>query len=202
MSIQADPKTQILQEARKQFFAHGYSKVLMADLARQLGMSKKTLYQYFRGKEELLTAMLKEYLGELKREVEEILQQDDLEFIQKASQAFGIVGTKFSPINSQLITDIKKNAPSSWLLLQQYKTDAAFLRFNALLKEGIAKGHIRKDVNRPLAVMLYASALETILDPDFIRQVPPELMQELNYTPAAVYEGLVHLILNGILEKE
>jgi AcrR family transcriptional regulator len=202
MDTQTNPKTLILQEAQQQFFTHGYSKVLMADLARQLGMSKKTLYQYFRGKEELLHAVIKNYLEKLQQEVERLLQQEEADFVRKAEQVFYTVGQRFAPINGQLLADIRKHAPSSWQLLQTYRSEAAFKRFRTLLEEGKRKGYIRQGANISLAVLLYASALEKILDPEFIRQVPPELMQDLTYTPSAVYEGLANLIFHGLLEKK
>lgn len=194
-------KDTIVKTAREQFFSFGYSKVLMADLARQLGMSKKTLYQYFRGKEELLHAVMKRFLDALQQEVEQLLQQDEADFVRKADQVFHTVGQRFAQINGQLLTDIRKQAPKTWQLLQDYRTEAAFTRFRSLLEEGKRKGSIRQDANLTLAVLLYASALEKILDPAYIRQVPEELMQELTYTPSVVYEGLASIIFHGVLQK-
>jgi AcrR family transcriptional regulator len=202
MDTTSTPKALILQEAQKQFFTNGYSKVLMADLAKQLGMSKKTLYQYFKGKEELLHAVIKAYLGKLQLEVEQVLQEEDADFVRKAEQVFHTVGQRFNPISSQLLKDIRKNTPKTWDLLQAYRAEAAFSRFKTLLEEGRRKGYIRKEANLSLAVLLYASALEKILDPEFIRQVPEELMQDITYTPSAVYEGLANLIFHGLLEKK
>lgn len=196
------PKALILQQAQQQFFKQGYSKVLMADLAKQLGMSKKTLYQYFRGKEELLHAVIKHYLDALQREVEHLLQQEEADFTRKAEQVFHTVGQRFALIDGQLLTDIRKHTPKTWQLLQAYRTEAAFKRFRTLLEEGSRKGYIRKDANISLAVLLYASALEKILDPEFISQVPPELMKDIDYTPSAVYEGLANLIFHGLLDKK
>jgi AcrR family transcriptional regulator len=202
MDTTTSPKVLILQEARQQFFSHGYSKVIMADLAKQLGMSKKTLYQYFRGKEELLHAVMREFLDALQLEVEQLLREDEQDYARKADELFHTVGQRFAQINGQLLTDVRKQAPKTWQLLQDYRTEAAFIRFRALLEEGKRKGHIRQDANLTLAVLLYASALEKILDPEYIRQVPQELMQELTYTPSVVYEGLASIIFHGVLKKQ
>lgn len=174
----------------------------MAQLAKELGMSKKTLYQYFDGKEDVLKAVMKEYLAESTRKVERILQDRELDFKDKISQIFSYVGTRLSAVNGQFIADIKKNAPSSWQLLQNYKVEAAFLRFNALLEEGVQKGHVRKDINRPLAVVLYASALETIFNPDFTKQVPDELTRQMPEGSAQVFDGLVRVIFEGVLQEK
>ncbi|MFD2245198.1 TetR/AcrR family transcriptional regulator [Pontibacter ruber] len=200
METQTDIRANILDEARSLFFAHGYSKVLMADLARRLGMSKKTLYQYFSGKEHLLQVIMSGYLAETQQNVELMLQDDTADFPEKLSRIFSYVGTRLHAINASFIADIKKNAPDSWQLLQKYKTDAAFLRFNSLLEEGVQQGHIRQDVNRALAVILYAGALETIFNPDLTRQVPGSLLAEMPDAPAAIFDGLLKVIFNGVLK--
>ncbi len=184
------------------FFTCGYSRVLMSDLAKRLGMSKKTLYQYFSGKEELLNVIIRQHAQDIQQEVEMTLANPDLPFPEKTSRIFSYVGTKLHDINPDFVLDIKKNAPSAWQQLQRHKADAAFLRFSTLLDEGFHKGYVRRNVNRTMAVLLYASALETILNPDFTEQVPKELMLELPQTPGEVFKGLVEIIFKGILLDE
>ncbi|MFD2515477.1 TetR/AcrR family transcriptional regulator [Pontibacter locisalis] len=201
MKPDIDPKERIVREARKLFFAHGYSKVLMANIAKGLGMSKKTLYLYFEGKEELLNIVIEQYQNEVQGGVEMIIKNEALNFPEKVSQVFQYVATKLHAINPVLVKDIKENSPRSWQMIQAYKAEAAFLRFNSLLDEGLQKGFVRKEVNRPLAVLLYASALETILNPDFTRQMPRVLIDEMPATPDSVFDGLVGIIFNGVLTK-
>ena len=190
-----------MNEAGNLFFTSGYSKVLMADLARNLGMSKKTLYQYFTSKQELLDQVILKYQAEIQQGVENILRDEEVDFLSKTRNIFSYIGTKIHAISPFFVEDIKHNSPQSWKLLQDYAA-SAYLRFSTLLDEGVRKGYIRKDANRSLAVLLYASSLETILNPDFTKQVPRELIKELPYTPAAVFEGLVKIIFNGILDGD
>jgi AcrR family transcriptional regulator len=199
IEVNINPKDKIVLKARNLFFANGYTKVLMADIAKELGMSKKTLYQYFDGKEELLNVVIKEYQIEVQAGVENILSDISLDFPEKVSQIFRYVGTKLHAINPLLLNDVKDNSPKSWELVQTYKADAAFLRFNSLLDEGVKKGYIRKEINRSLAVLLYASALETILNPDFTRQMPNALTDQIPSSPDSVFDGLVNIIFNGVL---
>ena len=42
-SAETDPRARILRQAQIHFMAHGYCQCTMDDLARELGMSKKTL---------------------------------------------------------------------------------------------------------------------------------------------------------------
>ncbi|WP_299821394.1 TetR/AcrR family transcriptional regulator [uncultured Pontibacter sp.] len=194
-----NPREQIITKAGKLFFEKGYVSVLMADIAREMGMSKKTLYQYFTGKEDLVVEVIKLYQQQMQTTVEQLIENSTISFPDKASQIFRFVATKLHDINPQFIDDIKQNSPKSWKLIQDYKADAAYLRFNSLLEEGVRMGYVRADVNRPLAVMLYASALDTIVNPAFMKQVPHQLTDEIPYSPDAVFDGLVNIIFKGIL---
>ncbi|MGZ5141626.1 MAG: TetR/AcrR family transcriptional regulator, partial [Burkholderiales bacterium] len=57
--------TRIVSGARKHFFAHGFRSVTMDDLARELGMSKKTLYGSFPSKKHLVQAAILDKFSEL-----------------------------------------------------------------------------------------------------------------------------------------
>ncbi|MHC2990790.1 TetR family transcriptional regulator [Pontibacter sp. HJ8] len=197
-----DIRQTIIARARELFFTHGYTKVLMSELARQLGMSKKTLYLYFDGKEDLLNAVIRDYLAEGQQEIERILNDTGLEFEEKAIRYFRYIGNRLLVVNRQLMTDIRKNAPGSWQLLYNYKVEAAFKRFHTLLNEGMRKGHVRQDINRPLAVLLYSSVLETIFNPDHTRQLPQELTDALPDSATTVFDGLVNILFKGLLAKK
>lgn len=196
-----NPKEQILIKASQLFFKRGYISVLMADIAKEMGMSKKTLYQYFSGKEELVLEVIKIYLQEMQKEVEQLLQNDALLFPDKVSLIFKYIAKRIQGINPQFIEDLKQNSPKSWLLIQEYKADAAYLRFNSLLEEGTQKGYLRKDINPALAVLLYASALDAIMNPLYTHQIPNLLAKEQPYATEAVFDGIVSIIFHGILNR-
>lgn len=192
-------KDLILIKAGKLFFEKGYISVLMSDIAKEMGMSKKTLYQYFSGKEELAMEVIRSYQQEMQKEVEQLINDTSIVFPDKVSLIFKYVATKLRGVNPQFIEDIRQNSQKSWVLIQEYKADAAYLRFNSLLAEGAKNGYVRSDINPSLAVMLYASALDTIMNPTYMHQVPEPLTKLLPHEPDAVYDGLVKIIFNGIL---
>lgn len=54
-----EAKARIIEAATEMFLEQGYKKTKMTEIARRLGVSKGALYQYFKGKEELLLAVIK-----------------------------------------------------------------------------------------------------------------------------------------------
>ena len=57
-------RIRIIEEARKQFQTLGIKRVTMSDIAKQLGVSKKTLYNAFKDKEELIDSTLEHHINE------------------------------------------------------------------------------------------------------------------------------------------
>ncbi len=57
----------IVEAAGRLFFARGFARVSMDDLARELGMSKKTIYRHFPDKHSLMTAVLDRQFAAMER---------------------------------------------------------------------------------------------------------------------------------------
>src|SRR3954452_21661227 len=79
--VPADSTQRIISQARKHFFAHGFRGVTMDELARELGMSKKTLYTHVPSKTALLEAILLDKLHELESEVSGITAECAADFV-------------------------------------------------------------------------------------------------------------------------
>ncbi len=194
-----DNKKRVINLATELFTAYGYSKISMDDLANKLGMSKKTLYNYFDSKEKLLNEIVEDYMQDIISNEDIILNDNSISYPDKVAKIFTLVATKLSAINPYFIEDISKNAPTVWNTIQQYKSEAAFRRFSKLLDEGVKNGFIKKEINKTIAVVLYASAIETIFNPAFTRQIPKEMAQDLPYSASAIFEGVVKIIFEGII---
>src|ERR1700679_441536 len=76
----------IMSVAREVFFENGYSAASMSAIAARLGGSKGTLYNYFKNKEELFEAQVRDLCGHgADRMVDTTLEEDPIQ----ALQAFG-----------------------------------------------------------------------------------------------------------------
>src|SRR5690242_6592932 len=76
----ATPQARIVAGARRHFFAHGFRGVTMDELARELGMSKKTLYVSFPGKRDLLRAVIANKAEEIGSDLEQITSGKEADF--------------------------------------------------------------------------------------------------------------------------
>src|ERR1700721_3771942 len=62
-SPREEPRESILKVAREVFFENGYAATSMSSIAARLGGSKGTLYNYFKNKEELFEAQVRDMCG-------------------------------------------------------------------------------------------------------------------------------------------
>ena len=62
---------QIINVARRLFSKYGYKRVSMDEIAKEANVTKKTLYSYFKSKEELLKYFINEELQNMKKIVQE-----------------------------------------------------------------------------------------------------------------------------------
>ena len=197
-----DIEKDILTEATQLFFDKGYKKVTVDELASKLSISKKTIYKYYESKQDLLEKTFDNWRLNLSTEINEILDKKDVAFIDKLKYMMSHVGVAMGRMNSDLISDIQENVPQLWIKINNYKHEAAFLRFNRLIDEGIAKGKIKKNINKNLVVALYACAIETLLDPNFLNTLPPAMKKKLPKYHSDIFDQTLKIIYEGILTDD
>lgn len=192
----------ILEEARKLFFRKGYRRVTVDEIASAMSISKKTIYKHFSSKKEILEKTFDLYKENITKDINRILENQDLSFPEKLKKVLSSIGVNLSGMNAILFKDIREYVPDLWEKIRTYKYEAAYLRFNKLIEEGRKYGYIKKEVNRAVVVALYASAIEYLLDPVFIKSLPEELNHEIPTLAIDVFENAIKIIYEGILTPE
>lgn len=202
MSKKIDIESKILDSAYKLFLRQGYKNTTMDDIAQELGMSKKTLYQYFPGKIELLAASFDILKSKLSLKVDTLLDNRYIPFTAKLKSMLTVIATDLAPISNQLLEDMREHAPQIWGELQEYIREAGYLRFQKLIHEGVEKGYVSSHVNTSLVVLLYASAIQSLIDPKFLSQFPKEIRTDMKLNTADIYDQTVQIIYQGILTEQ
>lgn len=195
-------KPAILLEAKNLYFERGFRKVTVDEIALNLRISKKTIYKYFPSKKELLEEIVKDFIDRVTKTVYEILNAREVSFPDKLVQYMSIIGMEMGKINSVFFSDLRESTPDLWHVVEKYKQEAAFLRFNVLIEEGMAEGYIKKDINKNIVVALYASAIENLLDPVFISRLPAGLQLGIPDNPYEIFEKTLMIIYQGILTED
>lgn len=136
----------ILNKARERFFTLGLKRVSMDDLARSAGTSKKTLYQYYPDKHQLVEKVVDDLIAchkerfDMSRKkavnaVDEVWLQSQLPF------------ETWSSVLPHFFHDIEKYYPSSWQKLQAHKESVLLKGIRANLEWGMKEGLYRADID-------------------------------------------------------
>ena len=197
-----DIEARILEAAYKLFLDQGYKNTTMDDIAQSLSMSKKTLYKYFPGKMELLAASFDILKKRLSLKVQTLVENQYISYTAKLKSMLMVVAEDLAHINPRLLEDLREHAPGIWKELQEYIRESAYLRFQKLIQEGVDKGFVSPNINVSLAVLMYASAIQHLIDPKFLSQFPPEMKAKLELSTAEIYDQVVQVIYQGILTEE
>lgn len=184
-------RDRIVQAAGRLFDARGYRHVTLDDIAGQLGMSKKTIYQYFAGKEAIAEEYLQRFMHRLTARTQSLLTGDHSLDIQ-LEQVFNEVREELFRFNPLFLEDIQKFAPELWEKVERYRDERILLLEN-LIRKGQTAGDIR-DLDPRLAVLIYLSAVRAINQPD--------VTGKYGVSPIDVYDTIVEVFLSGIKQKD
>ncbi len=135
----------------------------MDDVAKALGMSKKTLYQYFSDKDELVAEATRAHLERERIEFDEIFcnSKNSIKCLFSISQC---MRKSLGEINPTVLFDLKRFYPKSWEYWTEFKDQYIFKSIIENLKEGIEEGYFRPEVNTEILANLRVMEIQLLFD--------------------------------------
>lgn len=155
----------IVDGARRHFFAHGFRGVSMDDLARELGMSKKTFYSRFDTKTQLLEAVIDEQFRRVNEECERILLPADRDFSTTLQEFLTCIQRHTAEIQPPFFKDIRQEAPETFRRIERLRQALIERHFGELMRRGRATGYIRKDIPASIIIEILLSGVQSIINP-------------------------------------
>jgi AcrR family transcriptional regulator len=183
----------VIQAARRQFFAHGFRTVSMDDLAAELGMSKKTIYAYFPGKQELVQAVLLEKAKEIETDLSRLSRADASTVESALHSLLDCLQRHTAEIQPAFVRDIARETPELFQLIERRRRELISRYFGALFEKGRKAGKIRSDIPTHLIIEILLGAVQSIMN-------PPKLTA-LGLTVETGYATIIRIVLEGILKN-
>lgn len=181
----------IILAAIEEFSRQGL-KFTMDDVAKNLGMSKKTLYTVFKSKDELLTAVADYCFADIKRSEQEILLDPNMDIVDKIRSIIIVLPERYKNIGLSSLYQLKEKAPNVYQRVEHYLQtdwDATI----ALLTSGMAQGKIRK-----VSVPVLKSMIESTIAEFFSSNV----LLEAGLTYEEGLDQMIDIIMSGLIIKE
>ena len=139
-------KERILSKAEELFCRYGVKSVTMDEIANQLGISKKTIYQSFVDKDELVLEVFNAYMNESKSICLQDRQIAD-NAVHEIFLAMDMTDNMLKALNASILFDLEKYHPNTFSKFRAYKNDFLYNIISENLKRGIQEEVYRPDLN-------------------------------------------------------
>ena len=166
-------------------------KFTMDDVAKKMGMSKKTLYTVFEDKQSLFLEMVDYLFDSIKESEQEVLNDETLDSVSKIKKILGVMPESYKNIDFRQLYSLKAKYPRIYKRVEQ-RLETGWEATILLLEKGMEEGVIRK-TSVPLVKMMLEASLEQFFQRDILIQ------NNLTYQEAL--DEVVEIIVNGIKER-
>jgi hypothetical protein len=156
-----DLKEHIINQVDKLFCQYGIKSVTMDDIARYLGISKKTIYQHFSDKNAVVVELMRLKMENQVCVMEECIGNSK-DAIHEVFLAVTEMGQLLSNINPMLFYDLQKYHPEAWQYYVTFREKKLFGVINNNLKRGIAEGNYRQKINSEILTWMRIGQIDTV----------------------------------------
>lgn len=160
------PLIDILERVRRLFFTYGVRSVSMDDICKNIGISKKKLYQLVTSKNHLVEKLL-----ELERQnFEVIFDQNNFEGVNAIDILLIVskdIGNRFQDISPSMTFDLKKYYPDVYHKHIEERIEFIYQKIQINIQKGISQGMYRDDLSIELVARLYIRRLIDLHNPEF-----------------------------------
>lgn len=151
----------ILVKVRFLYMKYGIKSVTMDDVARELGISKKTLYQYVTDKDDLVGKFVQNEIETRQKEICECIRigYNAIEELFEISYLMSKIMKEQNPATEY---DLKKYYPAHFQTIINSRRTGIYEYILLNLKKGKKEGLYREDLNEEIISKLYLSRVESI----------------------------------------
>ena len=173
-----EQRKRVIAEAGRMFFEQGIRKVRMDDVAAALTMSKRTLYEMFGDKEELLYQSLVYLMQQHRRCMSQSVAdcENILEVLLRSVRLLGSYG-RVKDMEKRLATNLKKFYPNVYNKIKRDHAEQGLAGLRYALDRCMAEGYLDPTVDIELMARLFLSTSGTLLSEDNI-VIPDEVSRE------------------------
>ena len=181
--------SEILLKSSEVFMRYGLKSVTMDDIAREIKVSKKTIYKYVKDKSDLLCNVMQGNCTCDVMVIDEILDLK-LNAIDEIIEIGRYVAGQLKMMHPSIHYDMEKYYPEVWQLFETHKTNYLYGCVADNMARGIKEGLYRDNLNIEIMVKLYLSKIDLVFDATIF---PPN---KFNFVE--VYMELLRYHIKGI----
>jgi AcrR family transcriptional regulator len=183
---------EILDRAALVIMRYGIKSVTMDDLARELSISKKTLYAHFGDKRKMIQMLVAAQV-EGDKECCQIQLQESTNAIDEMFRVTSFVSERLKNVNITFFYDLRMSYPKAFQTMEDYKRGFIQETIIQNLNRGIQEGVYRQDLNPKIVAQVYLSNVEMIFG--------GQEFDKLNINPYELFIEIFMLHMRGIVSE-
>lgn len=155
-------KKKIIEKAGEMMMQMGIRNVTMDDIATEMGMSKKTLYQWFKNKQELVDSISEEHLN---KEKDRFLatQAESKNSIHELVLVSHCLRVSMGEMKANVLNDLQKFYPKSWAKYNSFKEDVMLKTIREVIRRGQEEGYFRPEMDADILAVMRIEQVQTFL---------------------------------------
>jgi len=184
---------EIISKVSELYLKYGIKSVTMDDVARELGISKKTLYLHFKDKDELVKKVVDLHLFGMHEDMKNLVPKnvnaiEELLFVSK------FITQYFNKINPSVTYDLQKYYPEVWKNIATNRREHIYERIIDNMKRGMKEGLYRQDIHIDIIAHFYLFRME--MSQTF------DLIVDHKYSFEEIFNTSFHYHIRGIASKK
>jgi TetR/AcrR family transcriptional regulator, cholesterol catabolism regulator len=183
----------IIAKVSDLYLKYGIKSVTMDDVARELGISKKTLYLHFKDKDHLVNSVIKYTMDAQYEEMRKITKMK-VNAIEELLMVSKLITQLLKKANPSATYDLQKYYPEIWRNISRDRRDHIFKQIADNMKRGIKEGLYRSDLNIDIIAHFYLFRLEMTNTLD--------LIVENKYSYEEIFNNFFSYHIRGIANQK
>ncbi|HEY4786693.1 MAG TPA: TetR/AcrR family transcriptional regulator [Bacteroidales bacterium] len=155
-------KEKILDKCVDLFFKYGIKSMSIDDISFHLSISKKTFYQYFNNKDEVIDEIIKQLLLKVQVTCTRIVEEN-LDAPDKLIKIYSEIYCQFCNCAPRFFYDVQKFYPHIFQRLPDF-WDCLYNLLETLIKQGKESGVFTKEINEEITIRLHQNVLRAIIE--------------------------------------
>jgi AcrR family transcriptional regulator len=164
----------------------------MDEIARDLAMSKSTLYKHFISKLDLVSAVIHLLISRVKGRIHSAIALDT-NAVEKFVEVMKILTETITRFSDKWMSDIQHHAPQIWIEVDETRKQLMYENISKIILQG-QNEELIKPYPPEIIITLFTGAIRNIVNPQFL------IASRFSYDDAVQYA--FRIMLNGILTEK
>ena len=154
---------EIIRKSSEIYRKYGIRSVSMDDIARELSISKKTIYRYFKDKDDLIEKVVKAYIDKQQCSMKDF-SSAEMNAIDVLLEISRFLISNHTKLNTSMLYDLQKYHPKAWDLIFKFRREHIYDNICENMRIGIEQELYRSDLKIDIIARFYVNRIEQSFD--------------------------------------